>query len=65
MNQKILMSACLLAIAATSGATEPPKQNFECDTLAGHFSYWNRKPASIEFLCSTGDFEFRNFVIQE
>ena len=42
MNPRILLATCLLAIAGTSGATDAPRQNFECDTLAGHFSYWNR-----------------------
>lgn len=42
MNQKILLAACLLAMAGTSGASDAPRQNFECDTPAGHFSYWNR-----------------------
>jgi hypothetical protein len=42
MKQKILLAARLLAIAGTSAAADPPRQNFECDTLAGHFSYWNR-----------------------
>ena len=42
MNEKMSPIACLLAIAATSGAAEPPRQTFECDTPAGHFSYWTR-----------------------
>lgn len=42
MNQKIPMIACLLAFAGAVSAAEPPRQTFECDTPAGHFSYWNR-----------------------
>jgi len=37
-----LSAAGLIALATTSGASEPAQQNFECDTPAGHFSYWNR-----------------------
>jgi hypothetical protein len=42
MNRKIPLIACLLAFAGMSVATEPPRQNYECDTPAGHFGYWNR-----------------------
>ena len=44
MNQKLpaLSAACLLALAGTGSASEPPRHDFECDTPAGHFSYWNR-----------------------
>lgn len=42
MTAKMSSMACLLVLAATSAAAEPPRQNFECDTLGGHFSYWSR-----------------------
>jgi len=42
MKQKIPLIACLLAFTGVSAATEPPRQNYECDTPAGHFGYWNR-----------------------
>jgi hypothetical protein len=42
MNRTIPLTAGLLAFSAMSVATEPPRQNYECDTPAGHFGYWNR-----------------------
>jgi len=44
MNKKslVLSSACWSALTGTVSASEPPRQNFECDTPAGHYSYWNR-----------------------
>jgi hypothetical protein len=41
MKATLTPIACLLVLT-TSGAAEPPRQNFECDTPGGHFSYWNR-----------------------
>jgi hypothetical protein len=46
MNRSIPLSACLLALVGNGSAAEPPRQNFECDTLGGHFSYWNRTIAA-------------------
>jgi hypothetical protein len=46
MNRKALVAAGLLAIAEIVGAAEPVRQTFECDTLPGHFSFWNRTVTS-------------------
>ena len=35
-----LSAACLLTI--TAAAAEPVRHSYECDTPAGHFSYWRR-----------------------
>lgn len=45
-NFLTLAAACALAAAATSRAAEPVLQNYECDTPAGHFGYWNRTVTS-------------------
>ncbi len=43
MNRKMVLSAAwLLAFAASAGAAEPGRHSYECDTPAGHFSYWSR-----------------------
>jgi len=43
MHPKLALSVtCLLAIAGISGAAEPARHSYECDTPAGHFSSWSR-----------------------
>lgn len=42
MNRTFLWAASAWAFAMVGSAAEPPRQNFECDTPGGHFSYWNR-----------------------
>jgi hypothetical protein len=39
MNPKIPLLTCLLAFAGTSITADQPRQNYECDTPAGHFGY--------------------------
>jgi len=39
---RINLAACLILTAGICAASEPPKQDFECDTPGGHFSYWKR-----------------------
>jgi hypothetical protein len=47
MKRTIPLVAGLLALAGASLAAEPSRHNYECDTPAGHFGYWNRTvPAS-------------------
>jgi len=46
--KKIPLTACLFALARMSDAAEPARQNFECDTPSGHFSYWNRTTSATK-----------------
>jgi hypothetical protein len=38
----VLSAACLFSLAGMAMASEPARHSYECDTPAGHFSYWRR-----------------------
>jgi len=37
-----LSAACLASLSGAALASEPARHSYECDTPAGHFSYWRR-----------------------
>lgn len=46
--RRFLTQALLGAAFATSASAAEPRHTFECDTPAGHFSYWKRTVSSAE-----------------
>jgi len=42
MKMNFFLAPALLGLALNTAAADEPRHAFECDTPAGHFSYWKR-----------------------